>query len=588
MRPLTVCACLCLSGAAALAQPAISEPPEFPQVAPGPLVTYFGTECFLAAQGQIVPGDVDWIRIRLPRASARTVIDVDFPAGASGSAMLAMVQNGTTGFNIADNNNTRDALCGLHAASSPQGSTRDSVVDVRETSIQAVIDIAVTGAADTSFVGLHNESFTYELWVYALPYPCMNDAACDDGIACTLDQCNAATGDCANTPQDAECDDGFFCNGPEWCDASLGCRTSVMPTCDDGVDCTDDYCDFGEDRCVNEPWNEFCDNLIFCDGAEWCHATAGCQAGTPVDCDDGVACTADSCDEESWSCTHAPSDSVCDDGLYCNGVETCHADSGCSTGDPPCGEALCRESDDRCVECLTDADCDDGRFCNGGEFCSADGNCSPGEPPCNAEPCRESDDQCVECLGDDDCADEFYCNGQELCDASGQCAPGTPPCEPGQTCDDDADQCLGADFTLDISPGACPAKVTTSNRGYLSMALVGTGVRDVDVRSLRLVRADGVGAPVQPVSSPRGQAPRLVDVSGPGEPCVCPDPDSDGVADLLVSFKIDEVARSLRLDKMGRKISVELTLTGKRRDGTSFSASDCLTMLVTGNPNAAH
>lgn len=618
-----------------MAQPVVSEPPELPQIQPGPTVTYGGSECFLVAEGTIFPGDVDWIRVRLPRASSRTVIDLDFPTGASGSALLAMVQNGTTGFNIADNNNARDALCGMNASSIPQGSTRDSVVDVRETSINAVIDIAITGFADTSFIGLHNESFAYELWVYALPYPCANDQGCNDGVACTLDQCNVATGDCANTPQDAVCDDAFFCNGVEWCDASLGCRTAGLPNCNDGVDCTYDYCDVVLNGCVNEPWDENCDNMIFCDGDEWCHPTQGCQPGEPVDCNDGVACTMDSCDEDQWDCVHTPSDGACDDGLHCNGAEHCDDGAGCIAGEYPCGDLLCRESDDTCVECLSDADCDDetfcngmercnaqgacaagagpcgearcnedlracveclsdgdcddGVFCNGAELCDNQGVCADGVAPCGGWMCREADDTCVECLVDADCSDELFCNGSEQCDSSGTCAAGPSPCKDGQTCDEKTDQCQsGTKFSLNVHPGACPAKIVTSARGYLSAAIVGSEAALVDVRSVRLGRADGEGTPVAPVSSPNGQAPRLTDVSGPNEACVCPDAGGDGVRDLVVSFKMEDLVRSLRLDKLGRKVNVELTVTGVLKDGTPFSAGDCLIIQVPGNPNAAN
>ena len=49
-------------------------------------------------------------------------------------------------------------------------------------------------------------------------------------------------------------------------------------------------------------------------------------------CDDHIDCTADSCDQKLGRCVHAPDDSACDDGVYCDGVETCSATLGCQAG----------------------------------------------------------------------------------------------------------------------------------------------------------------------------------------------------------------------------------------------------------------
>src|SRR5262249_4809888 len=77
----------------------------------------------------------------------------------------------------------------------------------------------------------------------------------------------------------------------------------------------------------------------------------------------------------------------------------------------------CNESLDACVQCLTGAQCDDGLFCNGAETCSA-GVCAAGAPPVCSAPapyCANSLASCVACLADSDC-------GSGLCQ-SGACAP---------------------------------------------------------------------------------------------------------------------------------------------------------------------
>ncbi len=79
--------------------------------------------------------------------------------------------------------------------------------------------------------------------------------------------------------------------------------------------------------------NSDCDDGLFCNGVEYCVNNV-CIAGNPPNCNDNVSCTLDSCNETTDSCEHTPDDSFCDDGLFCNGVETCDAVNGCQAGIP--------------------------------------------------------------------------------------------------------------------------------------------------------------------------------------------------------------------------------------------------------------
>jgi len=85
-----------------------------------------------------------------------------------------------------------------------------------------------------------------------------------------------------------------------------------------------------------------CDDGLYCNGAETC-VGGECQPGTDVDCDDSVGCTDDSCNEGTDSCDNIANDGFCDDGAYCNGSETCHVTLDCQAG--------------------TDVDCDDSVSC---------------------------------------------------------------------------------------------------------------------------------------------------------------------------------------------------------------------------------
>jgi hypothetical protein len=167
-----------------------------------------------------------------------------------------------------------------------------------------------------------------------------------------------------------DCDDGVWCNGEEICEVGVGCVAGTPPDCDDDIACTEDSCDEENDRCVNAPDDTVCDDGLWCNGEEICEVGVGCVAGTPPDCDDDIACTEDSCDEENDRCVNAPDDTVCDDGLWCNGEEICEAGVGCVAGTPPdcdddvaCTDDSCDEEDDVCVSEPDDAKCDDGDVC---------------------------------------------------------------------------------------------------------------------------------------------------------------------------------------------------------------------------------
>ena len=102
------------------------------------------------------------------------------------------------------------------------------------------------------------------------------------------------------------CDDGLYCNGQETCDSSTGvavCQSGTAPSCDDGVGCTDDSCDEDANSCVNAPDTSECDDGLYCNGSETCDPVADCQPGTPVVCNgDGASCTDEACNEATDSC----------------------------------------------------------------------------------------------------------------------------------------------------------------------------------------------------------------------------------------------------------------------------------------------
>jgi cysteine-rich repeat protein len=178
-------------------------------------------------------------------------------------------------------------------------------------------------------------------------------SSCDDGDACTNpDTCDGA-GTC-DAGAAVVCDDSLFCNGLETCDTGSGCQPGTPPSVDDGVACTDDSCDEGTDSIVNTPNNGFCVDSLFCNGVETCDAGSGCQPGTPPSVDDGVVCTDDSCDEGSDTIINVPNNGLCDDSFTCSGIETCDPILDCQAGTP----TNCDDGD----ECTADS-CDEIEGC---------------------------------------------------------------------------------------------------------------------------------------------------------------------------------------------------------------------------------
>ncbi|UCC32509.1 MAG: hypothetical protein JSU86_09540 [Phycisphaerales bacterium] len=174
---------------------------------------------------------------------------------------------------------------------------------------------------------------------------------------------------------------------------------------------------------------------------------------------------------------------------------------------------------------------------------------------------------------------------------------GDEECDDGDPCTEDAcveNECVhvpwpgcGMIAHLDIKPGSCPNPVNRRSKGVVSIAVVGSNLFDVtqiDVDSLTLARADGVGGSITPMIGKRGPRVHIEDVATPFDSrrCTCHELSSDGIDDLVVKFSTPEMVSAVQLDGVPRRISVALTLTGSLMDGTVFEASDCV--VVTGRP----
>ncbi|MBK7586658.1 MAG: putative metal-binding motif-containing protein [Myxococcales bacterium] len=139
-------------------------------------------------------------------------------------------------------------------------------------------------------------------------------------------------------------------------DPLLGPPCVDDPQCDDGIDCTFDACDQTLGRCRFTPDDSTCQDSVFCDGLEVCDPKLGCREGTAIACDDNATCTIDTCIEASKSCINEARD-VDGDGdpdWSCGG-------SDCNDTDPAVSgkqSEICGNSaDDDCDGAVDEAGC---------------------------------------------------------------------------------------------------------------------------------------------------------------------------------------------------------------------------------------
>jgi hypothetical protein len=262
---------------------------------------------------------------------------------------------------------------------------------------------------------------------------------CNDGIACSVDFCDPVIDACAAAPNNAACDNGTFCDGVEACDLVLGgCAPSAGNPCDDGVGCTTDACNEATDSCSNAPDHASCDNQLNCDGTEICNVLFGCLSTNPLNCDDGIACTSDFCDLAADACAHVDDDTVCQNGLFCDGIEACDPmngapGTGCVTGvavncndSIACTQDACNEATNSCDHLANNAACSNNIHCDGAEVCDTTFGCQPGAPvvcndnrSCTQDTCSEAVMGCVFAPNDAVCNNNLYCDGVETCDPAG-------------------------------------------------------------------------------------------------------------------------------------------------------------------------
>lgn len=199
--------------------------------------------------------------------------------------------------------------------------------------------------------------------------------------------------------------------------------------------------------------------LVACGGGDQPADAGGVDAGAQVDAH--AVDAARSCERLA----------DCDDGLFCNGAETC-VDTVCAAGTPPCDASgeLCMEDADRCVtvDCSTNASADvdgDGHrsmACDGDDCDDTDPNRYPG-----------NDEVCDSAGHDEDCEPRTF--GFRDLDMDGD--PDALCCN-GATCGTDCDDSRpGVNTTV---PEVCGNGLDDNCDGRMDEGLLVDGFADAD------------------------------------------------------------------------------------------------------------
>ena len=275
---------------------------------------------------------------------------------------------------------------------------------------------------------------------------CVNTTStyCDDMDMCTIDICtpiNETFATCTHTAVSCTTEDPCF---PASCDPITGLCIESTLNCDDGNACTVDSCSGGS-----------CVNYAKCSpfGCYTATCTDGVCSYPPIDCDDGNPCTEDSCTS------------------YMGGLGVCiHTAKNCK-GSDPCSLAYCDYTTGQCVNATLD--CDDHNLCTEdvcfNETCIHNTVYCGSFSPCDIAYC----DPLIGCTIKSQCQTTDLCvtpsctlnptTGYAICSFITKQCTSNDPCTP-QECNRNTGQCEPAgvpkcmdynDCSLDFCNGTC-------------------------------------------------------------------------------------------------------------------------------------
>jgi hypothetical protein len=177
-----------------------------------------------------------------------------------------------------------------------------------------------------------------------------------------------------------------------------------------------------------------CSDGLACNGTERCVGGA-CMPGTAIVCNDGIACTRDTCSEPAGTCVSTPDASLCTMGMSCDPVRGCVAgctDSPCRLLAPQCGCGAGMG----CYVSATGRECRAAGTVADGALCTGTTGCRPGSECVGiSTSATVTVDICKPyCAGDAGCAGGLCV--YDLVDSMDRPIPGarvcTNPCNPAR------------------------------------------------------------------------------------------------------------------------------------------------------------
>jgi len=321
-------------------------------------------------------------------------------------------------------------------------------------------------------------------------------ATCDGAGVCNFERYDEGA-DCSTGTEcliDGLCNDIGVCV-EQW--DVTGCTCTVDDDCDDKLECTSDTCVDG--ACVFTPYDSACAINGECyflgaaspsDPCRECIPSISPSAWSPLNCDDGDPCTADTCspgegcvhDEVAANgnpCADGPACAtealgVCTDGA-CVGCELqCFLSSDCLTaqGAPPkgpCEKYKCDEG--QCT--VLPAEAEEGQPCDTGDACQENGVCTAGAcvgTPfvCEGDPCEVG--TCVDSGGaptcdfvtvapGTTCDDGDACTLDDICDGNGQCGGDALDCSAFTVGQCVTGQCVAGECQSVANPNDSPCDI---------------------------------------------------------------------------------------------------------------------------------
>ncbi len=289
--------------------------------------------------------------------------------------------------------------------------------------------------------------------------------SCDDGNGCTTDACDPASG-CTHKALDGiGCDDGDACTQADKCTQGT-CKGSGK-SCDDGLACTSDGCDSAGGCTHVVQKDATCSDNDACTSGDACLDSGYCKPGSKVDCGDDNDCTLDFCGAATGCGHETLTGAACDDDDACTELDVCNDKAKCLGSATNCddGQACTTDSCDKQVGCKhvakTDQACDDGNACTTGDVCSALGNCTPGKPlscddgkPCTSDAC-DVGTGCVHAdLSGTECTDGDLCTINDIC-VQGACKGTTKNCDDDNVCTSESCKPLEGCVYTDLKGTPC-------------------------------------------------------------------------------------------------------------------------------------